>query len=44
MAKKLVLMRPFKEVKVYSMALADDEAKSVATVLFFTKSSLISDE
>ena len=44
MAKKLVLMKPFQQVKVYSMALADDEAKSVAPVLFFTKSSLISDE
>ena len=37
-------MKPFKDVPVYSMALADDEVKSLAPVLYFQKSSLVSDD
>ena len=42
--KKLVLMKPFGDVKVYSMALADEKEKSLAPVLYFQKSSLLTDE
>lgn len=44
MSKKLVLMKPFKSVKCYSLALADEIEKSVASLLYIQKSSLLTDE
>lgn len=42
--KKLVMMKPFQDVKCFSMAIADETDKSLAPVLYFQKSSLLTDE
>ena len=44
MSKRLVMMKPFKEVKSYSLALADESNKSLAPVIYFHKSTLLSEE